>query len=59
MRVAGVPGTIAKAGELLDFNPQDLCEPHQDAVTIDAAPAALHLGQPGLGPADEPGKHSL
>ena len=50
---------VASAGELLDIHPQDLRQAHQDAVTVDSPLAPLNLGQPGLGPADQPGEHGL
>ena len=45
--------------QLLDVHAQDLREAQQDAVAVDATLAALDLGQPRLGPADQPGEHSL
>ena len=50
---------VARSGEFLDIHTQDLGEAHQDAVAVDAALAALDLGQPRLGPADQPGEHGL
>ena len=52
---------IAATGssEFLDVHAQNVGKPHQDAVAIDAALAALDLGQPRLGPADQPGKYGL
>ena len=50
---------VAGSGEFLDVHMQDLREAHQDAVTVDAALAAFDLGQPRLGPADQPGEHGL
>jgi hypothetical protein len=50
---------VARSGEFHDIHTQDLGEAHQDAVAVDAALAALDLGQPRLGPADQPGEHGL
>ena len=50
---------VTGSGEFLDFHAQNVGEPHQDAVAVDAALAALDLGKPRLGPADQPGKHGL
>jgi len=37
---------LAGTGDLFDVHPKDLREAHQDAMAIDAAPAALYLGKP-------------
>src|ERR1035441_4099527 len=46
-------------GDLFDIDPEDFGEPCQDGVAVDAAPAAFHLGQPGLRPADQAREHGL
>jgi hypothetical protein len=46
---------VRRAGELLEVHPQDLRQAQQDSVTVNAALVSLNLGQPGLGPADQPG----
>ncbi len=50
---------LYRACELLDVHPQDFREADEDAVAVDAALASLDLGEPGLGPADQPGEHGL
>src|SRR5580704_3035276 len=54
-----VLGCRAWRDDLLDIGPEDFSEPRQDGVAVDAAPAAFHLGQPGLRPADQACEHGL
>ena len=49
-RRSGVGGSaglipVRRTGELLDIHPQDFGQAQQDAVTVDAPPAPLNLGQ--------------
>jgi Recombinase len=54
-----VIAAVARAGDLLDIDPQHFGEPRQDSMAVDAAPASLYLGKPRLRPADKPREHGL
>jgi hypothetical protein len=51
--------SLTGSSEFLDVHVQNIGEPHYGAVAVDAALAALDLGQPRLGPADQSGEHGL